>query len=165
MLDDKIKLEQYFEEEIKRVSDIEIAGIEQEIDEIRKKSMEDLELEAQREAGLTREQELKEMASEHAIRLSKAHEETNRRLMKKRRELTDAVFRAAKQQLRDYVELLKKKAADLAQLSYEQVVFYVADRDQAVLKDICEAYGKPCEGKCDADILLGGFRMECEETV
>ena len=38
MLDDKIKLEQYFEEEIKRVSDIEIAGIEQEIDEIRKKS-------------------------------------------------------------------------------------------------------------------------------
>ena len=37
MLDDKIKLEQYFEEEIKRVSDIEIAGIEQEIDEIRKK--------------------------------------------------------------------------------------------------------------------------------
>ena len=27
----------------------------------------------------------------------------------------------------------------------------------------CEAYGKPCEGKCDADILLGGFRMECEE--
>lgn len=51
MLDDKIKLEQYFEEEIKRVSDIEIAGIEQEIDEIRKKSMEDLELEAQREAG------------------------------------------------------------------------------------------------------------------
>ena len=60
MLDDKIKLEQYFEEEIKRVSDIEIAGIEQEIDEIRKKSMEGLELEAQREAGLTREQELKE---------------------------------------------------------------------------------------------------------
>lgn len=36
MLDDKIKLEQYFEEEIKRVSDIEIAGIEQEIDEIEK---------------------------------------------------------------------------------------------------------------------------------
>ena len=169
MLDDKIKLEQYFEEEIKRVSDIEIAGIEQEIDEIRKKSMEGLELEAQREAGLTREQELKEMASELAIRLSKAHEETNRRLMKKRRELTDAVFRAAKQQLKefairkDYVELLKKKASDLAQLGYEQVVFYVADRDQAVLKDICEAYGKPCEGKCDADILLGGFRMECEE--
>lgn len=169
MLDDKIKLEQYFEEEIKRVSDVEIAGIEQEIDEIRKKSMEGLELEAQREAGLTREQELKEMASEHAIRLSKAHEETNRRLMKKRRELTDAVFRAAKQQLKefairkDYVELLKKKASDLAQLGYEQVVFYVADRDQAVLKDICEAYGKPCEGKCDADILLGGFRMECEE--
>ena len=57
----------------------------------------------------------------------------------------------------------KKKASDLAQLGYEQVVFYVADRDQAVLKDICEAYGKPCEGKCDADILLGGFRMECEE--
>ena len=80
------------------------------------------------------------MASEHAIRLSKAHEETNRRLMKKRRELTDAVFKAAKQQLqefasrKDYAELLKKKAADLAQLDYAHVVFYVAQRDQAVLK-------------------------------
>ncbi len=102
--------------------------------------MEGLELEAQREAGLTREQELKEMASEHAIRLSKAHEETNRRLMKKRRELTDAVFKAAKQQLqefasrKDYAELLKKKAADLAQLDYAHVVFYVAQRDQAVFE-------------------------------
>ena len=125
--------------------------------------MEGLELEAQREAGLTREQELKEMASEHAIRLSKAHEETNRRLMKKRRELTDAVFRAAKQQLKefairkDYVELLKKKASDLAQLGYEQVVFYVADRDQAVLKDICEAYGKPVRGNAMQIFCLEDF--------
>ncbi len=44
------------------------------------------------------------------------------------------------------------------------MLYFMSHREiRLFLKDICEAYGKPCEGKCDADILLGGFRMECEE--
>lgn len=169
MLDDKIKLEQYFEDEIQRVSNIEIEAIDQEIEDIRKNTIENMEQEARRIVGLSREQELKELANEHSIRLSKAHEETNRKLMQKRRELSEAVFQAAADKLKEfaqstaYAQLLKNKAAALADLGYANVVFYVGENDQHLLEDIRKAYGKRCEGACDPSILLGGFRMECEE--
>ena len=68
MLDDKMKLEQYFKDEIDRVSGIEIKQIDDEIADIREKALQGLEADAQREAGMVREQELKELQSEHAIR-------------------------------------------------------------------------------------------------
>lgn len=43
MLDEKMKLEEYFKEEIQRVSDIQISGIEREIEQIRKKTIASLE--------------------------------------------------------------------------------------------------------------------------
>ena len=64
---------------------------------------------------MVREQELKELQSEHAIRLSKAHEETSRKLMAKRKELADLVFKEAKDKIKsftkqgDYRDYLKKK--------------------------------------------------------
>ena len=61
MLDDKMKLEQYFKDEIDRVSGIEIKQIDDEIADIREKALQGLEADAQREAGMVREQELKEL--------------------------------------------------------------------------------------------------------
>ena len=52
MLDEKMKLEEYFKEEIQRVSDIQISGIEREIEQIRKKTIASLEQSAQTEAGM-----------------------------------------------------------------------------------------------------------------
>lgn len=169
MLDDKIKLEEYFKEEIKRVSGIEIKQIDDEISEIRDKSIQGLEADAQREAGIARDQELKELQSEHAIRLSKTHEETNRKLMKKRRELADKVFNEAVEQIKnftlskDYADYLNKKAKALAADSYSSVVFYVAKKDEKLLPAICKAYGKECDGQVDPDISVGGLRMECAD--
>ena len=168
MLDEKQKLKQYFEEEIQRVSGIEIDKIESEIDIIRQKSIEEMEEEAQREAGLTKEQEEKEMMADQAIRISKLREETNRKLMKKRRELFDAVFDAAKEKLKEYasssdcIQLLKQKALDLGTKNFDHVTFYMAEKDSGLLKMLQEAYGKTCDGKVDEVIKLGGFRMECE---
>lgn len=168
MLNDKIKLEEYFKEEIKRVSDIEIEQIENEISEIRDRSLQGLEAEAKREAMISRDQELKELQSDHAIRVSKTHEETNRKLMKKRRELADKVFNEAVQEIKnftlskDYAEYLNKKAKALAENSFGSVVIYVAQKDEALLSDICKAYGAGCEGKVDPEIMVGGLRMECE---
>lgn len=168
MLDEKQKLKQYFEEEIQRVSGIEIEKIESEIDSIRQKSIEEMEEEAQREAGLTKEQEIKEMMADQAIRISKLHEETNRKLMKKRRELFDAIFDEAKIKLKGYasssecIQLLKQKAADLGTKDFDHVTFYTAKKDSELLKTLQEAYGKACDGKADETIELGGFRMECE---
>ncbi|MEF2783107.1 V-type ATP synthase subunit E family protein [Erysipelotrichaceae bacterium HCN-30851] len=168
MLDEKQKLKQYFEEEIQRVSGKEIEKIESEIDTIRQKSIEEMEEEAQREAGLTKDQEIKEMMADQAIRISKLHEETNRKLMKKRRELFDAIFDEAKIKLKEYasssecIQLLKQKASDLGKKDFDHVTFYTAKKDSELLKALQEAYGKACDGKADETIELGGFRMECE---
>ena len=167
MLDDKTKLEQYFKEEIDRVSGIEIKRVEDEIADIREKALQGLEADAQREAGIVREQELKELQSEHAIRLSKAHEETNRKLMAKRKELSDLVFQSAKDEIKaftkkdEYRDYLKKKASALAKRSYTEAVFFVGKEDASLQDDIKEAYGKECEVQVDADIILGGLRLEC----
>ena len=152
MLDEKQKLKQYFEEEIQRVSGKEIEKIESEIGTIRQKSIEEMEEEAQREAGLTKDQEIKEMMADQAIRISKLHEETNRKLMKKRRELFDAIFDEAKIKLKEYasssecIQLLKQKASDLGKKDFDHVTFYTAKKDSELLKALQEAYGKACDG-------------------
>lgn len=167
MLDNRIELEQYFKDEIKRVSHIEIDQVDQEIADIREKALQSLESDAQREAGIALEQELKELQSEHAIRLSKVHEETNRKLMAKRSELCDKVFHEATEKIKsftqskEYLEMLKKKAAALSATPYENVTFYVREADKAYLKDIEHAYGKSCNISVDDDIIVGGLRMEC----
>lgn len=169
MLDDKTKLEQYFKEEIDRVSGIEIKQVEDEIADIREKALQGLEDDAQREAGTVLEQELKELQSEHAIRLSKAHEETSRKLMAKRKELSDLVFQSAKEEIKaftkkdEYRDYLKEKASALAKRSYTEAVFYVGKEDLSFQDDIKKAYGKECDVKVDADIVLGGLRLECAQ--
>lgn len=169
MLDDKTKLEQYFKEEIDRVSGIEIKQIEDEIADIREKALQGLEADAQKEAGMVREQELKELQSEHAIRLSKAHEETSRKLMAKRKELSDLVFQSAKDEIKaftkkdEYQDYLKKKASSLADRSYPNAIIYLGKEDASFQDDIKTAYGNDCEIKIDTDIVLGGFRLECAE--
>lgn len=168
MLDEKMKLEQYFEEEIHRVSNIEIEQIESEIGQIRARAIENLESDAQREAGMAKEQEIKELQSEFAILLSKTREETNRKLMGKREELTDAVFTAASEKIRafteskEYAQFLKQKAGALAKYSYEHVTLYLRKEDESYLKAIMDAYGNSCEGKIDPSIQLGGLRLECD---
>ena len=169
MLDDKMKLEQYFKDEIDRVSGIEIKQIDDEIADIREKALQGLEADAQREAGMVREQELKELQSEHAIRLSKAHEETSRKLMAKRKELADLVFKEAKDKIKsftkqgDYRDYLKKKAQELGKNNFAHAVFLIGKEDASYQDDIKKAYGQDCEVQIDTDIVLGGFRLECVE--
>lgn len=168
MLDETVILEEYFKDEIKRVSNIEIEQIEDEISEIRSMSIQSMEQDALHIARIQLEQEMRELTSEHAIQLSKTHEETNRKLMKKRRELSDSIFQEAVQQIKDftqgkeYGDYLVDKARALADGTYGHVVFYVGKRDEAFLSAICKAYGD-CDGAMDPDIRIGGLRMECED--
>lgn len=168
MLDEKIKLEDYFKDEINRVSDIEIQKIEEEIEEVREKSIQTMEAETQREAGIEREQLLKEMMSDHAIALSKAHEETNRKLMSMRKELSDRIFQEAVTKVKEftnrdeYKDYLIKKAAELASANFANVTIYVSKKDEALLPAICKAYGD-AKGEVDPEILIGGLRLECLE--
>ena len=78
---EKVNLEQYFKDEIERVSSSEICAVETQIEDIRSNAIKDIEAEAQQEAGMVEEQELRELNSEFAVRMSQLHEETDRRLM------------------------------------------------------------------------------------
>lgn len=168
MLNDKQKLETYFKEEIKRVSDIEIEQIEKEISSIRKKSIQGFEAEAQREAETAREQALKELYNEHTIRLSKLRENSNHKRMAKRTELCDKVFYEVIQEMKEftlskeYKEYLYKKVAALAEKSSDFMILYVAKKDEKLLPELCHAYGPNCQGEVDPSIKIGGFRGLCE---
>ena len=83
---EKVNLEQYFKDEIERVSSSEICAVETQIEDIRSNAIKDIEAEAQQEAGMVEEQELRELNSEFAVRMSQLHEATDRRLMQKRNE-------------------------------------------------------------------------------
>ena len=142
MLDEKMKLEEYFKEEIQRVSDIQISGIEREIEQIRKKTIASLEQSAQTEAGMLRETELREKQSEHAIALSRLHEDTNRKLMAKRKELNEAVFDEVKQRMLAYCEseayktMLLDKLDKLAEHAQEHAVLHMAKKDERYVNDM-----------------------------
>lgn len=167
MLFEKDELEQYFKDEIQRINQIELACIEKDIDEIREKAIEELESSVQQEAHMYYEQEFKELQSEHAVQLSKLHEETNRKLMKKRKELSESVFTQVKQQLESfvasdaYVDFLCDKVKRFAEYGYEDVILYLSKHDMMLKDQLQNAYGKACEIMQDEEIVLGGVRLEC----
>lgn len=168
MLDERIKLEDYFKDEITRVSELEASEIEHEIEDIRDRSIQNMELEAQHEAGIEREQVLREMMSDHLITLSKTHEEVNRKLMGLRKELSDNIFQEAVEKIKaftrcdEYKDYLLEKAEEMAKGNFGHVTLLVSKKDEALLPELCHAYGD-AQGEVDIEILIGGLRMECYE--
>lgn len=170
MLDEKQKLKNYFEEEIQRVSNIQIKELDHEIDTIRKETIANLEEEAQNEAGLLRDSELREMQSDFAIQASRLREEQSRKLMQKRRELNEEIFTEVKKQLLAFCEsdryepmLIEKLTACAKQYANKNVDIHIAPKDEAYRKTMEKAYGKGCNIICDDQILIGGFLLNYKE--
>lgn len=166
---EKVNLEQYFKDEIERVSSCEISAVEKEIEDIRSNAIKDIEAEAQQEAGMVEEQELRELSSEFAVKMSQLHEATDRRLMQKRDELTADIFRACEEQViafaagKDYPECLRKQAAELGRQPHEGACLYVREADLQHAQIIREAFAQPCSVEQDKEIRCGGIRLECAQ--
>lgn len=169
MIDEGIKLEEYFKEEIKRVSDLELKQIDDDIAQIKEQSLEEMRLELEKEETLLREQEMLELKKEHAIALSKLQEETNRKLMQKRQTLHQAIFKEVRQRLEQFVQsdayeaYIIEKIKKLPALTDAKITFYVAPHDEKYADVIKKAFAKNCACCVDASITIGGFRVECEE--
>ncbi|MDM8156258.1 V-type ATP synthase subunit E [Amedibacillus dolichus] len=167
MLYEKDKLEQYFREEIQRVSEQQLQALDEEIETIREQTLAQLETSAQRDAGAACEQELRELQSEYAVRLSRLHDETDRRLMKKRNELAESVFSEVIEKIREFTEskdyeaLLSDKARELSQLSYPHPSIYVREADLSYADQIRNAFTDGAEVCADDSIRYGGMRLEC----
>lgn len=176
--ENKHELEQYFKDEINRCAKAEEEEILKEVKEIRAKALEEIEKEAQRNAQLVLDQEKSEITSDMAIEKSRVSVDTTRRLIMKREEYSQAVFKAVKAKLitftqgKDYADYLQKKAAQLASNMHEEDgVFFVREADLKYSDALKKGYGRTCDVKAADDIEIGGFRfaqaekgMEVDET-
>ena len=168
-MDKKEELLTYFEDEIAQVSSKEIASLKTEIDDIRTRTMEEMETAIKTEIALVYEQELHEMNADHAIALSHLNDENNRLLMREREQLVTLIFEAVEANLMDYmkqpayVEKLQAKLHDLQDKNLAPAILSVSAKDEALLPSLIEAYGCACEGLVDNHIRLGGFCLEATE--
>ena len=167
MIYEKDKLEQYFRDEIERVSNTQLHELDLQIAEIREKKLEEIERQAQYDAGLANEQELRELQSEYAVRLSRLHDDTDRRLMQKRNELAENVFQEAVNRIKaftekeEYIKMLVDKAKILADKGYQDPVIVMREQDLSYKEQILKLFINGCTIQTDEEIQYGGFRLEC----
>lgn len=156
-----------FESEINEVSMRELAAIEKEMEDVRNRTLEKLEQDAKKDADLWFQQEISEMDAEHAIALSHLNDDFNRRLMEERDHMVQSIFEEVKTCIMAfsdqdaYTEKCNEKLANLKTKGCTPATLYVRPADEKLLKSFLKTYELPCDGKLDAAIVYGGFRLEC----
>ncbi len=165
MLYEKDKLEQYFRDEIRRVSDMQMQQLDEEINEIRSSTLAKMEQSAKKDADAACEQELRELQSEYTVRLSRLRDQTDRRLMQKRSELANTVFSEVIEKIQQYTQeaqygaLLESQASAMAQAGYPNVTIYLRKADASYAQRIRRAYGEEVDVQVDEEIRYGGLRL------
>lgn len=168
-MDKKEELLTYFEDEIEQVSTKEITSLKHEIEDIRTRTLAEMETAIKAEVDLVFEQEIHEIDSDHAIALSHLNDENNRKLMAERERLVNLVFQDAEAKLEDFMKgpqystKLQAKLQALKDKGLAPAILSVRPKDEALLPELLKAYGCECEGTLDEDIRLGGFRLEAKE--
>lgn len=168
MAENKTSIEQYFKNEIQRVSRIEIEKTEQEIKLIQKKALASSKLEVQQIVGMEQEEALRELQREHAVKISKIHEKMHRNLMEQRQSFTDAIFASVLLKLESYTmsDAYEKNMIDkierLQEKNLGHICIFVGQKDAEKLENLCHYY-KSCEGAIDNTIHYGGIRVEASE--
>lgn len=162
------ELEQYFLQDIKRQSDVEVERLKQEQKAVQEKAILEIQRETQKEAKTVLDQELNELTLEYTVKNSKITEEQNRKLMLKREALTAKLFQEVEHKLHvfvaseEYVAYLQEQVLALA-LDDEAVVFYIRKEDEKYGNDIFQLHDN-VQVKIDPNIKIGGFRMENEQA-
>ncbi len=169
MLYEKDKLEQYFRDEICRVSTLQIEQLEDEIEGIRTQTLKEVEANAKRDVEVSCEQELRELQSDYSTRISRLHDETDRRLMKKRNELAEMIFSDVIKEIDKFTEsdsyeqLLADHAKELAQRNYPNPKIYLRETDMKYANVIQKGFDFDIAILPDDTIIYGGLRLESIE--
>lgn len=170
MLYEKDKLEQYFRDEISRVSELEIKDLDEEIEIIRTQTLSEMEANAKHDVDIACEQELRELQSEYATRQSRLHDETDRRLMRKRNELAEMIFSDVIKKIeeftqsKEYEDLLRSRAKELSQYNYPNSCIYIREADKKYANAIKSEFTDSIKIECDDEIRFGGLRLESIES-
>jgi len=152
------------EDDVNDNADLLIDRINSEIQYIKDKEITAFKAELNDKINSYREAELGGLNSKVASSESQAKINSQRDLLKLRRELVSSLFNKVKNQITDfrnsneYADYLKGKLQK-NKIDYSKGYFVVRQEDIQVFKDVIKELEIVSEVKTDNDILLGGFRF------
>lgn len=155
--------------EIESISSKEVEAINAEVKKMEDEALSSMQKEAKKDADLRLKQELEEIHQEAATQISETHTERTKKLIAKRDEYVNEVFKNAKDELvaftksSDYKDYLLKQAKKASENDFEHAVMYVRQEDLKFADDLKKAYGKDVVVEASDEITLGGLILENKE--
>ncbi len=157
-----------FHQAINHYAEEQRKKIEQEVEEFKKRELDEAESEVLAEAYRMIQKEMAEMRGRITREIAHREMDARRALLEKRGEITRKVFAAAREKLLDfagsaeYGALLEKFARALGPVfrGSETAVIFLKPSDMAYRDRVAQAYGGPCEIRPDAGIAIGGLRAQ-----
>jgi vacuolar-type H+-ATPase subunit E/Vma4 len=155
--------------EIESISSKEVEAINAEVKKMEDEALSSMQKEAKKDADLRLKQELEEIHQEAATQISETHTERTKKLIAKRDEYVNEVFKNAREELvaftksAAYKDYLLKQAKKASENDFKQAVMYVRKEDLGLAEDLKKAYGKNVVVEASDEITLGGLILENKE--
>lgn len=131
--------------------------------EFKKKELHKAEAEVLRDSYFLIQREMAQMRKSIDSEVSKIEVESKRKLLQRRSDIAESVFKQARNKLLDftkteeYIKTLKKKVSLIATVLNEQdVILYVKKEDLKFEKELIEAFNKPCKVIVSDEVKIGG---------
>lgn len=169
----------YFHEEIERVSSRKIAALQKEISEKKQEELAKLSLEVKHQVELSLGVELKDMRKKYRQDINDILSKNAKILFERRKAISEDIFTEIRNKLltfvksKDYEASIEKKLSNVeAQISHDDITFFVRPNDDVCRKVIVNHYGKTIKIESDDTITIGGFKvvsdammLEIDETL
>lgn len=133
-------------------------------EEFRKYELQKAEAEVLRDAYHLIQNEMAQMKKNIASEVSNLEFEKRKELFNKRHDIMEDVFKTVYGRLlefvktQDYIELLKRYAGSVSKiLKKSGTILYICKRDEGLVDEIREAYGKICKVEVSSKIKIGGI--------
>lgn len=133
-------------------------------EEFRKYELQKAEAEVLRDAYHLIQNEMAQMKKNIASEVSNLEFEKRKELFNKRHDIMEDVLKTVYGRLlefvktQDYIELLKRYAGSVSKiLKKSGTILYICKRDEGLVDEIREAYGKICKVEVSSKIKIGGI--------
>ncbi len=163
---------QYFEAEIKRMSDADIAKLKKEIDADKQKELARMELEVQHQVNLSLGVELQDVKEKYRMDVNAVLAENAAKLHERRTAIAEEVFSSVTEKIQDFVagpdypRHLEIKLGEIKSLFPGEDLTVIARKgDTAVLEAVRKVLGPKVSVVFEDSIRLGGFRVHGNQSL
>lgn len=162
----------YFEDEIKRMSDADIAKLKKEIDADKQKELARMELEVQHQVSLSLGVELQDVKEKYRMDVNAVLAENAAKLHERRSAIAEEVFSSVTAKIRDFVagpdypRHLETKLAEIRGIFPGEELTVIARKgDKAVGEAARKVLGPEVPVVFEDSIRLGGFRVHGNQSL